>query len=382
MSRPAARPDRTYLVHLGDQRRSRTDSHGIINFSLGLVHALPASLTRRNASSSLINEESADELGTRWCRPQDEVRGIGTPRSAVARLRVDHVIVRSTARAIAADVVLYPKGFVPVRAPALRSTRQVVCLHDDIPRRQVRDPALPVRRRLRAAYFSALLRWSLRTADGRLFVSEFTASQLRGDSSPRPTDAVIGEGISLPRRALIPVAARKPQAVLFGSTHPHKRTEEVLRLLLADADCAAHLQRVIVVGASGPTPREDARIAVEYHPDPLSTAGIAALLAESRLTVYPSCYEGFGLPPIESYALGTPVVFRRNDAAWELLVGVPGGFDSEDRPAFAAAAREALLLGDDELSRWSDHMWARFSWSDVAGRVATQLRRHAGSAQA
>lgn len=377
-----AQRNRTYLVHLGDQRRSRTDSHGILTFSLGLLRALPAALTPEERLVVLANDEVAEELGTWWCRPQDEVRTTPAPRSAVARLRVDHVIVRSVARAVAADVVLYPKGFLPARGPALRSTRQLVCLHDDIPRRQLRDSTLPLRRRIRAGYFSALLRWSLRSADGRLFVSEFTASQLRGSSSPRPTDAVIGEGISLPRLPLVPVAARRPQAVLFGSAHPHKRTDEGLRLLLSDDACAAALDRVIVLGAHVPSVPDSTGIAVEHQQAMLSGEQLAALLAESRLLVYPSSYEGFGLPPIESYALGTPVVFRRNEAAREVLPGVPGGFESEDPSAFAAAVREALALDDDELSGWRDDMWARFDWRDVARRVAGELRRHGVSAQA
>lgn len=369
-------------MHLGDQRRSRTDSHGIINFSLGLVRALPGSLAEEERLVVLANEEIAVELGTSWCRPQDSIRTIPTPRSAFDRLRVDHVVVRSEARRVAADALLFPKGFLPLRGPAVRSTRQLVCLHDDIPRRQLRDPALPVGRRLRAAYFSALLRWSLRSADGRLFVSRFTASQLRDTSSPRPTDVVIGEGISLPRLPLVPVAQRRPQAVLFGSDNPHKRIEQGLRMLVSDETCATHLERVIVVGARAPAAPPSAGIAVEHQPATLGAERLATLLAESRLLVYPSIYEGFGLPPIESYALGTPVVFRRNDAARELLADVPGGYDSEDPQAFAAAARDALALDDDALSTWSDRMWATFSWSDVADRVAAELRRHGESAHA
>lgn len=382
MRRHAHPAERTYLVHLGDQRRSRTDSHGIINFSLGLVPALADALGAEERLVVLANEEIAEELGTRWCRPTDEMHTIPTPGSAVDRLRVDHVVVLSTARAVGADAVLYPKGFLPVRTGRARRMRQLVCLHDDIPRRQLRDRTLRPRRRLRAAYFSALLRWSVRRADGRLFVSEFTASQLRGEAPPRPSDVVIGEGISLPRLPVLPLRDRKPQAVLFGSGHPHKRTVEGLRLLLADDVCGRHLDRVIVLGGVAPLPPGSDRLVVEQHRDLVSTPELATLLAESRLTVYPSSYEGFGLPPIESYALGTPVLFRRTDAARELLAGVPGGYESEDPPAFAAAAREALSLDDEALLGWCEHMWARFDWSAVAARVATELRRNASSRQA
>ena len=363
------------LVHLADQRRSRTDSHGIINFSLGLVHALPGAMGPDERLVVLANDEIASELADLELRAGDELRLVPAPASTLARLRLDHVGVLREAAAVGAAVVLYPKGFLPLRPRAGRRVRQVPCLHDDIPARALRDRSLPWRRRARAAYFTALLRWSLRAAHQRLFVSAFTAGQLAPlGGGARPTDAVVHEGITLPRLPLVPLADRAPQALVLGSSHPHKRTQAGLDLLGADAALGDALERVVVLGPLDP-PRERAgRLPIEHRPHPVSGDELAALIARSRVLVYPSEYEGFGLPPIEAFALGTPAVFRRTDAAREVLPGVPGGYDQEQADDVARAATEVLGLDDAALDRLSQEMWRRFDWPTVAASVVAALR--------
>ena len=368
---------RTILVHLGDQRRSRTDSHGIVNFSLGLVRALPGALAADERLVVLVNEELEPELGTDWLRPIDRIEPVDTPTSILGRLRIDHWTIVRVADRIGADTVVYPKGFLPLWPFAGRSGQQVVCVHDDIPARQVRDPELSRPRRLQAVYFTLLGRWSAHRADVRLFVSDVTARRVRRGRDARPEDTTVGEGITLPRQAYVPLAERLPQAVLLGSHLPHKRTAAGLGLVLDDPRCRAELERVVLVGADPGGRRETSPIEVEHRPGPLSSADLAELLARSRLLVFPSRDEGFGLPPIEAYALGTPAVHRRTPAGDEVLADVPGRFDDETPDAFGAAVGEAFALRDDELRQWSEAMWTRFDWPTVAARVVEAIRAHA-----
>lgn len=374
---PNRSASRTVLVHLADQRRARTDSHGIINFSLGLVRALPGALADDERLVVLVNDEMVDELGSGFLRDQDELRVVGAPRSMLERLAIDHRAVLRHARGVAADVVLYPKGFLPLgtrRSPA----QHVPCLHDDIPARAWSDGALSWRQRIRPGYFTALLRHSMRTADRRLFVSAFTAQQLTARwSGPRPNDVVVHEGLTLPRREVRPVGERERQVIVLGNRLPHKRTAAGLRLLDADPAVRAAVDRVVVVGPL-PADVEQTALTLEHRPGPLSGDELADLIATSRLLVYPSAYEGFGLPPIEAYALGTPAVYRVTDASREVLPGVPGGFDDEDPARFADAVEEALALDDERLAAIRAGMWERFDWSVVAARVAVALREDVG----
>lgn len=360
----------TVLVTLADQRRSRTDSHGIIDFSLGLAGALPTAMRGDERLVVLASHEVAPELDRRALRAHDEVRVVPAPGSTLARLRQDHAGVSALAREVGADVVVHPKGFLPLRSSA--AVVRVVCLHDDIPARLRRDTALPLRRRVRAAYFETLLRRSVRSADVRLFVSAFTADALAPDR--RPTDRVVGEGIPLPDRPPRALAERDGRVVVFGSTFPHKRTAAALDLIGGDPTLTAAVDRVTVVGALEPDRAHAGPLPVEHRTGVQSPAQLADLLAQCRLLVAPSAYEGFGLPPVEALALGTPVVFRRNGAAREVLAGVPGGYDREDGDEFARAVAEALALDDAALAALRDETRRRWDWSDVAGRAMEAIR--------
>lgn len=70
-----------------------------------------------------------------------------------------------------------------------------------------------------------------------------------------------------------------------------------------------------------------------------------ALCAGARAFVYPSLYEGFGLPPLEAMACGTPVLTSDVSALPEVLGDAALYVDPEDVSALAAAL---IRLWDDE----------------------------------
>lgn len=362
----------TILVHLADQRRRRTDSHGIINFSVGLTRALPPALGPDERLVVLVNDELVGELEGMPLRAQDELEVVAAPATTLDRLRLDHVEVPRRARH--ADVVLFPKGFLPLRRRP-GGTVQVPVIHDDIPLRMLRERG-PLRRRARAAYFSGLLVRSAKVADARCFVSAFTAGRIqRVAGGARPGDVVVHEGITLPPTPSRPLEGRARQALLLGSHHAHKRLGAGLRLAAASAPLRAAVDRLVVLGPLPDGAVPAAGLPVEHRPGPLPGEELAELVASSRLLVYASVHEGFGLPPVEAFALGTPVVHRATPAAEEVLGDVPGRFHAEEQGAFDAAVAAALALGEADLEALRARMWATYDWDAVAIRVAAALRR-------
>lgn len=364
---------RTIVVHLADQRRDRTDSHGIINFSLGLVAALPTALAPTWRLVVLANESIASEIDRSEFRPTDLVRSVAAPAigATPGRMWLDHVRVGRHAAAAAADVVLYPKGFLPAR-PRPVGARHVVVFHDDIASRRWRDPAIGWRARPRAGYFHLLARRSLAGADRRLFVSEFSAQQLTGAAGARADDAVVGQGLRAHRRPHVPIADRAPQVLVFGSSLAHKRIDPGLAVLIPLLP--PELRKIVVVG-DAPTlpPGLTAQVDIDVRPGARSAAEVADLLATSRLLFFPSDYEGFGLPPIEAHASGTPALYRGNGAAREVLGDRPGRFDIEEPASMAAALHRALGLDDDALQAMASEMAIRFDWRQVATSVAASV---------
>ena len=100
-------------------------------------------------------------------------------------------------------------------------------------------------------------------------------------------------------------------------------------------------------------------------------ATLTRLYREARLFVFPSLHEGFGWPPLEAMACGTPAVVSRGGALAE--VAAPGAELVLDDPRGVTADEVAAcerLLTDDHLwlqaSRAAQKYAARFRWSATA----------------
>jgi glycosyltransferase involved in cell wall biosynthesis len=101
-----------------------------------------------------------------------------------------------------------------------------------------------------------------------------------------------------------------------------------------------------------------------------------ALYAGAIALVYPSLYEGFGLPPLEAMASGTPVIASKADAIRE-VVGEAGVLvDPRDVGELGRAIRS--VAGDPEkrsrLSADGLVRASRFTWESAARRLRDVYR--------
>jgi glycosyltransferase involved in cell wall biosynthesis len=148
--------------------------------------------------------------------------------------------------------------------------------------------------------------------------------------------------------ALIP-SERRPVLVLAGHATPHEQT---LR---------QHAARVSV--------GSDTRFLPWVPAEELE-----GLYRAATAFVFPSLYEGFGLPVLEAMTRGVPVACSNRGALSEVADDAALTFDPE-RPREIAAAIERLLADPGErgrLSRAGEMNAARFSWAETArGTLAT-----------
>ena len=100
----------------------------------------------------------------------------------------------------------------------------------------------------------------------------------------------------------------------------------------------------------------------------------------ARLLVFPSFYEGFGLPPLEAMACGTPAVVGDNSSLPEVVPDPALRVDANSPRALADAIKR--LLADEGLRRRAAEeglAWARtFTWDDVARKTLAVYREAAG----
>jgi glycosyltransferase involved in cell wall biosynthesis len=103
------------------------------------------------------------------------------------------------------------------------------------------------------------------------------------------------------------------------------------------------------------------------------------LLGGAEALVYPSLYEGFGLPVLEAMACGTPVVTSDVSALPEIAGDAALLVDPRDPEAIASAMRR--ILGDEDLRRdlaeRGSSRAAGFTWEETARRTAGVLNEAA-----
>jgi glycosyltransferase involved in cell wall biosynthesis len=100
----------------------------------------------------------------------------------------------------------------------------------------------------------------------------------------------------------------------------------------------------------------------------VADADLAAVYAAAQVFAYPSLYEGFGIPPVEAMACGTPVVASTAGALPEVLGDAALLVDPYDEDALAEALRAAA---DDRgaLRRRGILRAARYTWPAAAAET-------------
>jgi glycosyltransferase involved in cell wall biosynthesis len=108
----------------------------------------------------------------------------------------------------------------------------------------------------------------------------------------------------------------------------------------------------------------------------VSDERLAELLRGARCLVYPSLYEGFGLPVTEAMACGTPVVTSAGGATEEIAGGAAVLVEPGDTASIVAGIEEALARRD-ELSRLGLERAESFSWAAAAEATEAVYREAA-----
>lgn len=171
-----------------------------------------------------------------------------------------------------------------------------------------------------------------------------------------------------------------PYFIYVGSRAPYKNFDALLESFRPLA--ARHRElRLCVVGTAW-TDAERARMAELGLAEQIvlrvlpSDAELARLYRESIALVYPSMYEGFGIPPLEAMCCGTAVVTTSSSSIPEVVGDAALRVDprlGED----LSAALELLLEKPDERKRWveaGEERARHFSWERTVNETLSVYR--------
>lgn len=186
------------------------------------------------------------------------------------------------------------------------------------------------------------------------------------NQSFRPTSSDLRQRLDLPDGPLI---------LHIGGNHPRKNIGLIVRAL---PYLPADFTFVQVGGGLTPT--------TQVKPlNFVSGSELAALYSLADVFVFPSKYEGFGLPPLEAMACGTPVI-AANTSSLPEVVGDAGLLVSPDDPEeLAAAIRRVLtepdlaaVLRERGLARARQYTWERTARETLAvyEEVLAEAKEH------
>jgi glycosyltransferase involved in cell wall biosynthesis len=285
--------------------------------------------------------------------------------------------------------------------PPLWRSRAVVTIHDII---HVLYPQfLPSR----AAHFyaRAMIRRALERADRIITVSYNTRHDLtdyfgvdagRVEVIYNGVSPLFRTDVSQEEQRRVREKHRIPSPYLFflGGEKPHKNLQNVLKAF-GEARRRRSLPHALVLG--GPMPRNRARRealidaldlrATVVETGILQEEDLPGLYAGADAFLYPTLYEGFGLPVIEAMACGTPVLTSSTSALQEIAGGFAYLVDPMDVDAIAGGI---VLLTTDQRVREDFRELGKkraldFNWDkaaektlEVYGAALQSGRREAG----
>jgi glycosyltransferase involved in cell wall biosynthesis len=281
-----------------------------------------------------------------------------------------------------ADLYHFPNFTIP----PLSGGRCVVTIHD---MSFVRHPELAEARNL--AYLNAVIPDTVRRADAILTVSRFSADEIVALLKVSP-DRVFPVHLGVDPAVAAPPPDRltatrhrlgldRPYLLSVGTLEPRKNLPFLM-------DVFEHLRGwdgdLVIAGMPGwkcepilerlRTSPAAARIRYLQY---VAEEDLPALYAGAELFAITSVYEGFGLPPLEAMACGTPVVSSAGGSLPEVLGPAAMIIPGFEREAWTAAI-EALLADPARrraMAAAGVRHAAAFTWRETARRTFDVYRR-------
>lgn len=177
---------------------------------------------------------------------------------------------------------------------------------------------------------------------------------------------------------------KKPYILYVGGLNPRKNVAELIYAYSKIRRDLPNCQPLVILGPEGKHRSKlqflsetlDITTTEILFPGFIDTAELPYFYNGADLFVYPSLYEGFGLPPIEAMACGTPVITSNVSSLPEVVGDAALTVNPYDTLALAEAIIKVLsdeTLQTDLRAKGLQHS-RKYDWSDIATQVLKVYR--------
>lgn len=283
--------------------------------------------------------------------------------------------------------------FLHFNVPVLFRKKFIVTIHDLILLHYptVRATTLhPLYYWIKFFIYRFVLWRAIRNSDHIIAVSEFTRRDILSQYSVHPKKVSVtyeansdflGESALACSNVLERYGIISPYLLYVGNAYPHKNLDA---LLGAFARIGRDDIQLILVGKTDffydALRHRAASVSNVLFLDDVHDDELACLYAYAELFVYPSLYEGFGLPPLEAMARGTIVASSDAASLPEILGDACLFFHPEESEDMVRVLQRALALSDAERKVWKARGAARasrYNWNDMV-RKTVRLYKQCG----
>jgi glycosyltransferase involved in cell wall biosynthesis len=256
------------------------------------------------------------------------------------------------------------------RRTAPRHARSVVTIHDMIPER------LPHLFEERSVLARAKAE-AVRRADHVICVSESTKRDLLdilGVSVERVSVVYHASPFAPHERRESRPPPGEPFILYVGQRFGYKNFERLLDAYASSTRVHMAFRLVCFGGENADADRrraERAGLAERVLFAAGDDAALASLYETASAFVYPSLYEGFGIPLLEAMSFGCPVICSNTSSVPEVAGDAAEFFDPSDTGSIASAIERVLFAPElcAELARRGRSRARAFSWEGAADRT-------------
>ncbi len=241
-------------------------------------------------------------------------------------------------------------------------------------------------RGLTRAYAASMFQMVRHKAVELLFVSQFTRREfIRYVGKPKGHMTVVHNGVDAVWRQF-PLQERKnpPYFLAVGNIKPHKNVRLLCKAFARIADMC-NTKLLFVGERTGFRVGESSlESLMNLCPGRIDFTGfisreeLIAMMSGAVALVFPSRYEGFGLPLLEALSAGIPVIASDIPVTREICDTLPSYFSPESEEQLAHLMLETLSLSASErrLKGEQGRAWAsRYTWERAAESTVAVLRR-------